>query len=266
VQDLFGFIARLIWKSTIDLLYIARMIPFACTPLIQQRQVQRQRGVFYTAAKADVNLSLRCTYETDENKMTKTHFLAGILVLSLLLSACGAPAAPTESLPDIQATAAAAAQTIVAETLTALPTPTSLPPSDTPAPSPTNTPAPPPTIEPTATLTFTATPQPAAADPCNAPLTSWQGPSASLNITYEYTPQKKDDKVVVSIWVKSDRGECGYLYNLSSGPVGQYTVIAYIDGVKDFTVSGGFRITEGAWKIVIRNDRIVALGVCYPDC
>jgi hypothetical protein len=66
--------------------------------------------------------------------------------------------------------------------------------------------------------------------------------------------------------VKSDRGECGYLYNLSSGPVGQYTVIAYIDGVKDFTVSGGFRITEGAWKIVIRNDRIVALGVCYPDC
>jgi hypothetical protein len=32
VRDLFGFIARLIWKSTIDLRYIARMITFACIP------------------------------------------------------------------------------------------------------------------------------------------------------------------------------------------------------------------------------------------
>lgn len=196
--------------------------------------------------------------------MMKKYHLAGILILSLLLNACGATAAPTENPQNIQQTAMAAAQTMVAETQAALPTPTPLPPSDTPVPSPTNTVLPSPTIEPTAV--FTMTPQPPTADPCNAPLTSWQGPSASLSMMYEYTPQKKDDKVVVSVWVMTDRGECGFLYNLSSGPVGQYSVTAYIDGAKDFTVSGGFRITEGAWKIIIRNDRITALGVCYPNC
>jgi hypothetical protein len=112
--------------------------------------------------------------------------------------------------------------------------------------------------------------QPAAsgptADPCNKPLTSWQGPSATLNLVYDYSPQTKNDKVVVSLWVMTGQGECGFLYDLSSGPVGQYSAVAYIDSTKDFKVFGGFRITEAAWDIVIRNDTIVALGSCYPNC
>lgn len=196
----------------------------------------------------------------------KQHHWAGILILSLLLTACGTTAAPTENPQNIQETAMAGALTAVAQTLAALPTATPAP-TNTPIP-PTDTPIPSPTLEPTITVTPTAQPIAAGptADPCNKPLTTWQGPSATLSIYYDYTPQKKDDKVVVSIWVMSDLGECGFLYNLSSGPVGQYTVTAYVDGVKDFTVSGGFRITASSWKIIIRNDKIISMGVCYPNC
>ncbi|HKJ37202.1 MAG TPA: hypothetical protein VJ972_00370, partial [Anaerolineales bacterium] len=81
-----------------------------------------------------------------------------------------------------------------------------------------------------------------------------------------YSPQKKDDYVVVSLWVMTDLGECGYLYDLSTGPIGQYTAAAYVDGSKDFKVFGGFRISPGSWKIVIRNNDIVALGGCFPNC
>lgn len=68
------------------------------------------------------------------------------------------------------------------------------------------------------------------------------------------------------MWVKTAQGECGFLADPSTGPVGQYSVAAYIDGEKDFKVFGGFRITESKWDIVIRNDTIVALGSCYPNC
>lgn len=195
----------------------------------------------------------------------KSRSWAGIITLSLLLSACGgaAPAQPAMNPQDIQSTAVAAAFTIVAETEAAMPTSTPIPPTETPLPAATltHTPAPSPTASPT---------QPAAsgptADPCNKPLSAWQGPSATLNIVHDYSPQTKNDKVVVSLWVRTDQGECGFLYDLSSGPVGQYSALAYIDSTKDFKVFGGFRITEAAWDIVIRNDKIVALGSCYPNC
>lgn len=208
----------------------------------------------------------------------KRYTWAGIAILSLLVSACGGtPAEPTKSPEDIQATAVAAAFTIVAETQAAIPTNTPVPPTNTPIPTspPTNTPLPLPTLvdlsssSPTAVPTFTTQPSAssgATADPCNGVLTSWQGPSANLNLAYDYSPQGKEDKVVVSLWVMSDRGECGFLADLSSGPVGQYSAAAFVDGTKDFKVFGGFRITEGTWKIVIRNDTILAMGSCYPNC
>jgi len=87
-----------------------------------------------------------------------------------------------------------------------------------------------------------------------------------MSIAYDYKPQSKDDTVVVSLWVMTDLGECGFLYDLSTGPIGQYSAAAYIDGTKDFKVFGGFRISPGSWKLVIRNDSIVALGGCYPNC
>ena len=35
---------------------------------------------------------------------------------------------------------------------------------------------------------------------------------------------------------------------------------------KIFKVFGGFRISPGSWKIIIRNDSIVAQSGCYPNC
>lgn len=204
----------------------------------------------------------------------KKFFWAGMIILSLILSACGseASAEPTQSPEDTQATAIAAAFTIVAETQAVIPTNTAIPPTDTPRPipPPTDTPVPTPTTEtieasPTVAPTFTSLAA-ATTDPCNKPLTSWAGPSASFNILYEYSPQSKDDKVVVWMWVMTDLGECGYLYGLSRGPVGQYTVGAFVDGQKNFKVIGGFRITEAQWDIAIRNDRVIALASCYPNC
>lgn len=197
--------------------------------------------------------------------MTKTAW-AGIAILSLLLSACGgAPAEPTLNAQDMQSTAAAMAATIVAETNAAIPTSTPVPPTDTPAPTETLLPSPTADLS-SPTVAVTPTSPAPTKNPCDKILSGWQGPSANLNLVYEYSPMSKDDKVVVSMWVMTDLGECGFLTNLSTGPVGQYTVAAYIDGAKDFKVFGGFRITEATWDIVIRNDTIVALGGCYPNC
>jgi len=205
----------------------------------------------------------------------KKYFGASIIILSLLISACGVQSTegPVNT-EDIQLTAAAAAFTIVAETHAAIPTDTQVPPTETltSTPLPTDTPSPSPTID-TSLITSTVVPpspsQTANAsgdDPCNQPLLSWQGPSVSIATAYDYSPQSKDDSVVLSLWVSTDLGECGYLYDLSTGPVGQYSAAAYIDGKKDFKVFGGFRLSEGSWKLVIRNDSIIALGGCYPNC
>jgi hypothetical protein len=200
---------------------------------------------------------------------------ASMAILSLLICACGTQSnEPALNSEDIQLTAAAAAFTIVAETHAAIPTTTQIPPTETATPTslPTDTFTPSPTVDPlliTPTLTLTSTSQNSSSandDLCNKPLLSWQGPSASLAVAYDYSPRGKDDSVVLSLWVSTDLGECGFLYDHSTGPVGQYSAAAYIDGAKDFKVFGGFRITEGSWKLVIRNSTIVALGGCYPNC
>jgi len=204
----------------------------------------------------------------------KKNAWAGIAILSLLLGACGssAPNENTISPEDTQATAVAAAFTIVAETQAAIPTDTAIPPTDTPVPTPlpTETLAPSPTpIEAAGSPTIAPTLTSVAAatkDPCNKPLTSWQGPSAYFTILHEYSPQSKDDQVVVSMWVMTELGECGFLYDLSTGPVGQYSVLAFVNGQKNFKSFGSFRITEAHWDIAIRNESVVALASCYPKC
>lgn len=192
-----------------------------------------------------------------------------MVVLALFLNACTvSPSTPTSNPVNVQDTAIAAAFTIVAETHAAMPTNTIPPPTGTGTPtiSPTDTPAPSPTVDLTAVSPTTVAASGATADPCNQPIKSWSGPSANFSIDPEYSPQGKDDKVVLSLWVMTPMGECGFLSDISYGPVGQYSAAAYVDGKKDFKVFGGFRITEGSWKIVIRNDSIIALGSCYPNC
>jgi len=62
-----------------------------------------------------------------------------VLMITLILSACGAQAAPTAIAIDIQGTVAAGALTVVAETQAAIPTATPIPPTatftDTPPPT-----------------------------------------------------------------------------------------------------------------------------------
>lgn len=199
------------------------------------------------------------------------------VVLLLLLSACApqADAAPTMSPLDIQHTAEAAAFTMVAQTQAARPTNTALPPTPTESPTalPTLTSIPSPTTDPllaTPTGVPTLAPQATTAsgggttvDNCNKPLTSWEGPSASFNIVNETRPQ---GTIVLSLYVVTQMGECGYLVDLSQGPVGSYSAGAFVDGRQDFKVFGGFSIREGSWDIVVRNDVITAQGGCYPNC
>lgn len=210
--------------------------------------------------------------------MKRNVLIIGIL-LTLLVSACAPQAAPTANPVDVQHTAEAAAFTVVAETQAAMPTATPVPPTETPPPTalPTDTPPPLPTSGTQATLptgipTFTPQSPNTSAntdnsqDVCNQPLTAWQGPTANFTI---YNQTRPEGTIVLSMYVTTTLGQCGYLIitgDSFSGPVGQYSAGAFITGKQNFKAFGGFNITEGNWKIVVKNDSITALGGCYPNC
>ena len=199
----------------------------------------------------------------------------------MLAGACAPQGTPTANPVDIQHTAEAAALTMVAETQAAVPTATLVPPTDTPSPTlpPSSTPLPLPTSStpgsiPTGAPTFTPqVPQAQATtgsgggqDNCNQPLTSWQGPTASFSIANQTQPE---GTIVLSMYVVTDLGQCGYLIitgDSFSGPVGNYSAGAFITGKQNFKAFGSFRITEGNWAIVVKNDSIEARGGCFPNC
>jgi hypothetical protein len=89
--------------------------------------------------------------------------LAPVLVITLLISACGANATPPPAISavDMQLTSAAVALTMFAETQAAVPTAT-----PQPTETITNTPAPTNTFIPVSSLTAAATENPGNADPC----------------------------------------------------------------------------------------------------
>jgi len=205
--------------------------------------------------------------------------VAGVVFI-LLVSACAPQAAPTTNPLDIQHTAEAAAFTVVAQTQEAQPTNTAIPPTatSTQTPLPTLTAPPTQTVDPSlptatglptiaATSAATAVPvvdsSGSTADACNKPLTSWKGPTATFTIKNETKPQ---GEIVLSLYVVTPLGECGYLTDLSKGPVGTYSAGAFVNGKKNFKVFGGFTVQEGSWKIAVRNDKILAMGSCYPNC
>jgi hypothetical protein len=206
-------------------------------------------------------------------------------ILILLVSACAPQAAPTVNSVDVQHTAEAGAFTMVAQTQAAVPTATPVPATDTPLATavPTNTPPPLPTSStpgglptnvPTTIPTFTPLSPNTSSntnntnnqDICNQPLTAWQGPTANFNIANQTKPA---GTIVLSMYVVTTLGQCGYLIitgDSFSGPIGQYSAGAFITGKQNFKAFGGFNITEGSWKIVVKNDSITALGGCYPNC
>jgi hypothetical protein len=214
--------------------------------------------------------------------------------LILLVSACSPQAAPTMNSQDIQHTAEAAAFTVVAQTQEAQPTNTPLPPTATVTltPVPTLTAIPNLTANPTLATSSATTALPtiaetlaapsistsvptsrptsvsvdtsgSSADDCNKPLTAWKGPTATFTIKNETKPQ---GEIVLSLYVVTPLGECGYLTDISRGPAGSYSAGAFVNGKKNFKVFGGFDIQEGSWKITVRNDKIIAMGSCYPNC
>ena len=210
--------------------------------------------------------------------MKRNVLIIGV-VLILLVSACAPQAAPTANPLDVQHTAEAGAFTMVAQTQAAIPTATSIPATETSLPTalPTDTPPPLPTsgtqaVFPTGIPTFTpqspntSTNTDNNQDVCNQPLTAWQGPTANFTI---YNQTKPAGTIVLSMYVVTPLGQCGYLIisgDSFSGPVGQYSAGAFITGKQNFKAFGGFNITEGSWKIVVKNDTITALGGCYPNC
>jgi hypothetical protein len=204
----------------------------------------------------------------------KNKVMAFAVTAMLVLSACAPQATPTANPQDVQHTAEAAAFTMVAQTQAAVPT-------NTPLPTETATPLA--TLTPVVTATLTSDPsivstptgiptlipqQPTTSsgtsvDNCNKTLTEWDGPTVNFNIVNETRPQ---GTVVLSLYVVTALGECGYLADVTQGPVGAYSAGAFVDGRQSFKVFGGFQINEGSWDIVIRNDRITAVGGCYPHC
>ena len=208
-------------------------------------------------------------------------------VFILLASACAPQGTPTTNPADVQQTAQAAAFTMVAETQEAMPSPTVAQPTVTATFAPTNTPPPLPTLNtqgtpatqvtagagtvlPTALPTFTSQPAQQPQQPssntandqadCNQPLTNWQGPTANFNIVNQTRPE---GTIVLSMYVVTEFNQCGYLIITSdsfSGPIGQYSAGAFITGKQNLKAFGSFKITEGNWKIVVRNDSILAQG------
>ena len=202
--------------------------------------------------------------------------LSYLLLLTLLVSACGAPAntTPTLDVISIQNTAMAAAFTLIAGTQAALPTNTALPPTEafTQTPLPTDTLAPSPTLDalatPTVILLPTFTPQPVVvgAGSCNQHLLSWKGSTSNFVIVNETSPK---GKIQLLVSATTKLGECGWLKiggTSFSGPAGTYSATALVSGTPNFRVSGDFFIQGGNWKIIVRNDRLVAKGGCYPNC
>jgi hypothetical protein len=212
--------------------------------------------------------------------MNRKLWLLGVAFI-LLASACAPQGTPTPNPVDIQHTAEAAALTLVAETQAAVPTATSVPPTNPPSPTspPTSTPIPLPTSETPGALppnapTFTqAAPQArptsdsgGGENNCNQPLTSWQGPTANFSIANQTKPE---GTIVLSMYVVTELNQCGYLIitgDSFSGPIGQYSAGAFITGKQNLKAFGSFRITEGNWAIVVKNDSIEARGGCYPNC
>jgi hypothetical protein len=180
------------------------------------------------------------------------HFsnLTIIVAISMVISACGAPAAPTMNAADVQSTAMAAAFTMVAQTQAAIPSDTPLPPTEPPTQTalPTNTPL----ALPTLNVTFTATAAAAGnssgnVDPCaTRPLAPTKGRETVIRVwnTTEVT-------ITVSMYLNetAGHGECGYRsFNLSKNNdivfhdlvQGCYNLWAWSDDPKGkFNSSGG---------------------------
>lgn len=127
---------------------------------------------------------------------------AGLVVL---LSAACAPAAPTVDPAQIQASAMAAASTMIAMTQAAMPTATEVPP--TPEPSPTALP----TVPPLPTIALPTVEPTKSPDSCNQLLDLGEAgyPPATLKIN---NLTKGTVSLTIGLGSKNAFGQCGYIW------------------------------------------------------
>ena len=199
-----------------------------------------------------------------------TLVLVQALVITLILSACGAQATPTVNAIDIQGTVAAAAFTMVAETHAAIPTATPPPPTATftDTPAPTNTPLSLPSSE--ATFTPVPTGNSGGGDPCiNQVLpASLQGETVRIRID-----NSTEAALSLTVYLNQTgpEGECGYRsYTLAPGQFvlindlveGCYTLWAWNPDPEDyFIVTNGTSCLDNSnnWVFDI-STRSIKLG------
>ncbi|HLO17710.1 MAG TPA: hypothetical protein VK206_22965 [Anaerolineales bacterium] len=146
--------------------------------------------------------------------MKRLSTLTTIVTITMIISACGTPAAPTVSAADIQGTAQAAAFTMIAQTQEAMPTATPLPPTELPTqtPLPTDTPL----AAPTLAVVLSPTTAPASnsgGDPCNRMLSGLKGKETTIRVV-----NGTKVTITVSMYLNETEGknECGWrTFNLS---------------------------------------------------
>jgi hypothetical protein len=133
-------------------------------------------------------------------------FLYISILLAVVLTAC-APAAPTVDPAQVQASAVAAASTMIAQTIQAVPTSTPIPPTQVSSPTPL---PPPPTLAPLPTLANQPAPTTASsASNCNQPLdVAAAGPKANVVIKNE---TKAPITFNMGFSQKNTFGQCGYM-------------------------------------------------------
>ena len=193
-----------------------------------------------------------------------------VIITTLIITACGAPAAPTVNAADVQHTAEAAAFTMVAETLAAVPTETPLPPTETPTETPlaTDTPLPSPTLD--VTLTSTSAPvSNATGDPCNRTLAG--SPRGRETVIRIVNTTRSLVKVSLYLSETAAHGECGYRgYELSRNNdvvitdlvQGCYSLLAWSDDPrgKFHSTGGGCINNPDKWTFEISANNIKFVG------
>lgn len=207
--------------------------------------------------------------------------LISFAILAIVLTACGPTPEPTMSPSDVQGTAMAAAMSMVAETQAAIPTATPIPPTEVPTatPFPTNTAPPLSLASPTQSIgvqpinplpTNTTASSVGASDPCNQPLTSWDGERANLRIVNNTKPK---GHVVIALGFTTTLGQCGIISTSFDGtasvsvPIGSFWASAFVDGKKDFKVFGGDAIRgPGNYSLWVENESIILKSGCAPNC
>ncbi len=200
-----------------------------------------------------------------------------LIILALLVSSCGAPAAPTISAADVQTTAVAAAHTLVAQTQAAIPTNTAIPPTEAPtqAAVPTDTPvlfntlaadtlvSSLPTLQPTATVQSGS-----GADPCNAALAANpDGRPTKIKIV-----NRTNGPIVASLYLNlTPFGVCGFRgYNLSKGGAvtitdlvyGCYNVSVFVNDPKNPSKAFGYGCINNPdlWIFEVHPESVKFLG------